>query len=65
VENTGDRTASSFLVIVSLHAGQGQPEEAQFNMDFLAGGATASGVVTFHAKPTPENISVRVSYVEP
>ena len=66
IENTGGRTVEQLLVTVSLALPDGSTEDAQFTVDFLAGGASQGAVASFSEDPREHEVSVgAVSYVEP
>jgi len=62
--NRGERTAENVRVEVSLSPGQG--ESSQFELRFLAGGATERGIVIFREDPSEGNVTVdTVSFRKP
>lgn len=66
ISNTGGRTVEQLQVTVALALPDGSTEDANFTVDFLAGGATEEGVASFSEDPTEHEVSVgAVSYVEP
>ena len=66
IENTGGKTVEQLLVTVSLTLPNGSTEDAQFTVDFLAGGASQGAVASFSEDPREHEVGVSaVSYVEP
>ena len=66
VTNQGDKTAGDVRVEVSLVDGQGGRESSQFQIDFLAGGATRLGTAVFRGDPSHGNVRADVvSFVHP
>ena len=65
VVNGGGATAQDVRVLVSIGSG-GERETSELLIDFLAGGATAKGVVIFRQDPRQRPLEVDVlSYLEP
>ena len=66
IDNRGGVTAQDVRVVVSIGSGQAERESSELLIDFLAGGATASGTAVFRRDPRqyPLEIDV-VSYLEP
>ncbi len=66
VTNQGDQTAGDVRVEVSLVDGQGGRESSQFQIDFLAGGATRLGTAVFRGDPARGTVRAAVvSFVHP
>ena len=66
IANRGNRTAEDVLVRVSLASGEGRRESGEFQVPFLAGGATREGIIIFRADPARGELTVdTVSFVEP
>jgi uncharacterized protein (TIGR02588 family) len=66
VVNRGAETAQDVLIRVELRTGAEEPEEAELQFDFLAGGATERGTAIFRRDPRLGELSVEVmSYLEP
>ena len=66
ITNTGEQTASSVSVTVSLMVDGEEEQSADFSVDFLAGGASERGVALFTTDPATGEITVTaVSYMEP
>lgn len=65
VTNQGGRTVETVKVSLSLQTASGE-ESSDFQLDFLAGGATEVGAVVFNEDPTQNRLTVGpVSYVRP
>ena len=66
VTNTGDETAANVQVRGELQSQSGPPETAEFEIEYLAGEATASGTMVFGEEPTTDTLKVLpVSFQEP
>ena len=66
VANRGAETAQDVLIRVELRTGSEEPEEAELQFTFLAGGATERGTAIFRRDPRQGELSAEVmSYLEP
>lgn len=66
VTNTGDEPTDTVTVALERATGEGDPEVAELQFTFVAGGETVSGWAAFDERPTPETIHVDpVSYTDP
>lgn len=66
VTNTGDEPTDMVTVALDRATGDGDPEVAELQFSFVAGGETVSGWAAFDERPTPETIHVDpVSYTDP
>jgi uncharacterized protein (TIGR02588 family) len=66
VTNRGGQTAQDIAVRVRLAPPDGEPEEVEFLVPFLAGGATARGTVILRADPAQGELRAEVvSYIAP
>lgn len=67
VENKGDETAEGVHIQVTLDLeSQGQPETADFNVQFLPGHGTWEGWVTFRSDPATGTLQARpLGYQKP
>ena len=65
VTNQGNRTAEDVTVSFTLQTPGDNAESSSFTIRFLAGGATAQGVVVFRSLPTEDELSHTLSYVRP
>lgn len=66
VRNEGDPTVEEVLIEAELDTGTGQPETAQFTVNFLAGGEQVHGTFIFQHDPAEGELTARViSFQEP
>jgi uncharacterized protein (TIGR02588 family) len=66
VRNSGGDTAEDVRVTLSLTTAEGDTEEAELTVAFLAGQSSARGVVAFRSDPSQGDLSVDViSYLQP
>ena len=67
VTNRGDATAEGVLVEVEMTPTEGEPERAEFELQFLPSRAERKAWVTFHSDPrSAESLKARVlGYREP
>jgi uncharacterized protein (TIGR02588 family) len=66
VSNTGGRTAEEVRVETTLTDASGAAQSAEFQIQFLAGGGSARGVVSFSGDPRAGQMSAAVvSFLEP
>jgi uncharacterized protein (TIGR02588 family) len=66
VVNSGDEPTDAVLVALEREDDGEQPEVAELEFAFLAGGEEVSGRAVFDARPTRENTTVDVmSYTDP
>ncbi len=66
VTNTGDHTIENLVVQAELDIGDGDPQTAEFSLNFIDGGETLRGTFVFAEDPTSGDLSIgAVSYTEP
>lgn len=68
VTNRGDLTAQEVRVQVTLAPRQagGEPETGEFVVQFLAGGATKSGIIAFRNDPSQGEVTIEsISFIVP
>lgn len=66
VRNVGDPTVEEVLIQAELDTGAGEPETAQFTVNFLAGGERVKGTFVFQHDPAEGDLTARViSFQEP
>ncbi|MCW2955983.1 MAG: hypothetical protein JWO69_852 [Thermoleophilia bacterium] len=66
VTNAGDLTADTVTVSLERPVPGEQPETADLEFVFVAGGETVRGVAVFDEEPTPETVDTgSISYTEP
>ena len=60
VRNEGDPTVEEVNIEAELDTGAGEPETAQFTVNFLAGGEQVEGTFVFQHNPAEGNLTARV-----
>ncbi len=66
VRNEGDPTVEEVTIEAELDIGSGEPETAQFTVNFLAGGEQVEGTFAFQHDPAEGDLTARVmSFQEP
>ncbi|HEV2073517.1 MAG TPA: TIGR02588 family protein [Thermomicrobiales bacterium] len=66
VRNEGDPTVEEVNIEAELDTGAGEPETAQFTVNFLAGGEQVEGTFVFQHDPAEGDLTTRVmSFQEP
>jgi uncharacterized protein (TIGR02588 family) len=66
VSNTGDQPTDTVTVALERATGEAEPEVAELDFAFVAGGETVSGWAAFDERPTAATIHVDpVSYTDP